>query len=472
MVDQVKVVADDQAPAEQSLRRNLTNRHIQLIAIGGAIGTGLFMGSGKTISLAGPSIIFVYMIIGFMLFFVMRAMGELLLSNLEYKSFSDFASDLLGPWAGYFTGWTYWFCWVVTGMADVVAITAYAQFWFPDLSDWVASLAVIVLLLTLNLATVKMFGEMEFWFAMIKVTTIIVMIVIGLGVIFFGFGNGGQSIGFSNLTEHGGFFAGGWKGFLTALCIVVASYQGVELIGITAGEAKNPQVTLRSAVGKVLWRILIFYVGAIFVIVTIFPWNEIGSNGSPFVLTFAKIGITAAAGIINFVVLTAALSGCNSGMYSCGRMLYALAKNRQLPAAMAKVSRHGVPVAGVAVSIAILLIGSCLNYIIPNPQRVFVYVYSASVLPGMVPWFVILISQLRFRRAHKAAIASHPFRSILFPWANYVTMAFLICVLIGMYFNEDTRMSLFVGIIFMLAVTAIYKVFGLNRHGKAHKLEE
>ncbi len=155
MVDQVKVDAAEEASTEQSLRRNLTNRHIQLIAIGGAIGTGLFMGSGKTISLAGPSIIFVYMIIGFMLFFVMRAMGELLLSNLEYKSFSDFASDLLGPWAGYFTGWTYWFCWVVTGMADVVAITAYAQFWFPELSDWVASLAVIVLLLSLNLATVK-----------------------------------------------------------------------------------------------------------------------------------------------------------------------------------------------------------------------------------------------------------------------------------------------------------------------------
>ena len=179
MVDQVKVVADEEASSEQSLRRNLTNRHIQLIAIGGAIGTGLFMGSGKTISLAGPSIIFVYMIIGFMLFFVMRAMGELLLSNLEYKSFSDFASDLLGPWAGYFTGWTYWFCWVVTGMADVVAITAYAQFWFPGLSDWVASLAVIVLLLSLNLATVKMFGEMEFWFAMIKIVAIVGLIVVG-----------------------------------------------------------------------------------------------------------------------------------------------------------------------------------------------------------------------------------------------------------------------------------------------------
>jgi len=176
--------------------------------------------------------------------------------------------------------------------------------------------------------------------------------------------------------------------------------------------------------------------------------------------------VTAAAGIINFVVLTAALSGCNSGMYSCGRMLYALAKNRQLPRAMAKVSRHGVPVMGVAVSIAILLVGSCLNYIIPNPQRVFVYVYSASVLPGMVPWFVILISQLRFRETHRQALASHPFRSVLFPYANWLTMAFLVCVLIGMGINEDTRMSLFVGVIFLAAVTLLYKVFGLSKRAE------
>ena len=426
------------ADNKPELQRGLEARHIELIALGGTIGVGLFMGAASTLKWAGPSVLLAYIIAGLFVFFIMRSMGEMLFLEPVTGSFAVYAHRYMSPFFGYLTAWSYWFMWMAVGISEITAIGVYVQFWF----------------------------------AMIKVTTIIVMIVIGLGVIFFGFGNGGQSIGFSNLTEHGGFFAGGWKGFLTALCIVVASYQGVELIGITAGEAKNPQVTLRSAVGKVLWRILIFYVGAIFVIVTIFPWNEIGSNGSPFVLTFAKIGITAAAGIINFVVLTAALSGCNSGMYSCGRMLYALAKNRQLPAAMAKVSRHGVPVAGVAVSIAILLIGSCLNYIIPNPQRVFVYVYSASVLPGMVPWFVILISQLRFRRAHKAAIASHPFRSILFPWANYVTMAFLICVLIGMYFNEDTRMSLFVGIIFMLAVTAIYKVFGLNRHGKAHKLEE
>jgi AAT family amino acid transporter len=195
----------------------------------------------------------------------------------------------------------------------------------------------------------------------------------------------------------------------------------------------------------------------------------LGDSGSPFVLTFAKIGITAAAGIINFVVLTAALSGCNSGMYSCGRMLYALAKNRQLPAAMAKVSKNGVPVMGVAVSIVILLVGSCLNYIIPNPQRVFVYVYSASVLPGMVPWFVILISQLRFRRAHREAIASHPFRSLFFPWSNWLTMAFLLCVLVGMGINEDTRMSLIVGGLFLVGVTLAYRVFGLGRRVESVK---
>ncbi|ELX7737521.1 amino acid permease [Salmonella enterica] len=433
------------AEKKPELQRGLEARHIELIALGGTIGVGLFMGAASTLKWAGPSVLLAYIIAGLFVFFIMRSMGEMLFLEPVTGSFAVYAHRYMSPFFGYLTAWSYWFMWMAVGISEITAIGVYVQFWFPEMAQWIPALIAVGLVALANLAAVRLYGEIEFWFAMIKVTTIIVMIIIGLGVIFFGFGNGGQAIGFGNLTEHGGFFAGGWKGFLTALCIVVASYQGVELIGITAGEAKNPQVTLRSAVGKVLWRILIFYVGAIFVIVTIFPWNEIGSNGSPFVLTFAKIGITAAAGIINFVVLTAAV---------------------------AKVSRHGVPVAGVALSILILLVGSCLNYIIPNPQRVFVYVYSASVLPGMVPWFVILISQLRFRRAHKEAIADHPFRSIMFPWANYLTMAFLVCVLIGMYFNEDTRMSLFVGVIFLLAVTLVYKVFGLNRHGTAHKVGE
>lgn len=429
------------------------------------------MGAASTLKWAGPSVLLAYIIAGLFVFFIMRSMGEMLFLEPVTGSFAVYAHRYMSPFFGYLTAWSYWFMWMAVGISEITAIGVYVQFWFPEMAQWIPALIAVGLVALANLAAVRLYGEIEFWFAMIKVTTIIVMIVVGLGVIFFGFGNGGHSIGFGNLTEHGGFFAGGWKGFLTALCIVVASYQGWSSSALPQVKRKTP-VTLRSAVGKVLWRILIFYVGAIFVIVTIFPWDQIGSNGSPFVLTFAKIGITAAAGIINFVVLTAALSGCNSGMYSCGRMLYATAKNRQLPAAIGKVSRNGVPSVGVALSILILLVGSCLNYIIPNPQRVFVYVYSASVLPGMVPWFVILISQLRFRRVHQAAIASHPFRSLLFPWANYFTMAFLICVLVGMGLNDETRMSLFVGIIFLAAVTLIYKVFGLGRQGQVNNTAE
>jgi AAT family amino acid transporter len=451
---------------KKGLHRGLEARHIELIALGGTIGVGLFMGAASTLKWAGPSVLLAYILAGVFVFFIMRSMGEMLHLEPVAGSFAVYAHKYLGPYFGYLTAWSYWFMWIAVGISEITAIGVYAQYWFPDLPQWIPALIAVAIVASANMAAVKLYGEMEFWFALIKITTIIVMIVVGVAVIFFGLGNHGQAIGFENLTVHGGFFAGGWKGFLFALCIVVASYQGVELVGITAGEAKNPQVTLKRAINNILWRILIFYVGAIFVIITIFPWNEMGTHGSPFVLTFAKVGITAAAGIINFVVLTAALSGCNSGMYSCGRMLYALANNRQLPACLAKVSASGVPVYGIAVTILCLLVGSCLNYVIPNPEQVFVYVYSASVLPGMVPWFVVLISQLRFREAHRAALASHPFKSILFPYTNYLTLAFLLCVLVGMAMNADTRVSLLVGGIFIAAVSVIYLALGMNRRSQ------
>ncbi|WAT05434.1 amino acid permease [Rouxiella badensis] len=448
---------------KKGLHRGLEARHIELIALGGTIGVGLFMGAASTLKWAGASVLLAYILAGVFVFFIMRSMGEMLHLEPVAGSFAVYAHKYLGPYFGYLTAWSYWFMWIAVGISEITAIGVYAQYWFPELPQWIPALAAVAIVAAANLAAVKLYGEMEFWFALIKITTIIVMIVVGLAVIFFGFGNHGQAIGFDNLTVHGGFFAGGWKGFLFALCIVVASYQGVELVGITAGEAKNPQVTLKRAINNILWRILIFYVGAIFVIITIFPWNEMGTHGSPFVLTFAKVGITAAAGIINFVVLTAALSGCNSGMYSCGRMLYALSQNRQLPAFLSKVSASGVPVYGIAVTILCLLVGSCLNYLIPNPEQVFVYVYSASVLPGMVPWFVVLVSQLRFREAHRAALKNHPFKSIMFPYTNYLTLAFLFCVLVGMAINPDTRVSLLVGGIFIAAVSLIYLALGMNR---------
>ncbi|MGL9760107.1 MAG: bifunctional threonine/serine APC transporter ThrP [Symbiopectobacterium sp.] len=440
------------------LHRGLEARHIELIALGGTIGVGLFMGAASALKWAGPSVLLAYIVAGIFVFFIMRSMGEMLYIEPVTGSFAVYAHKYMNPFFGYLTAWGYWFMWMAVGISEITAIGVYVQYWFPELPQWIPAIVCVALVALANLAAVRLYGEIEFWFAMIKITTIVVMIVIGVGIIFFDIGNHGQATGFTNLTKHGGFLAGGWKGLLFALCLVVASYQGVELVGITAGEAKNPQTTLRRAINNILWRILIFYVGAIFIIITIFPWNEIGTAGSPFVLTFAKIGITAAAGIINFVVLTAALSGCNSGMYSCGRMLYSLANNRQLPTWIGKVTASGVPAAGVAVSIFCLLLGSALNYIIPNPEKVFVYVYSASVLPGMVPWFVVLISQIRFRQQHQTQLAGHPFKSMLFPWVNYLTMAFLLCALVGMHINEDTRMSLLVGMAFLTVVSVIYAI--------------
>ncbi|CRK85747.1 Probable transport protein YifK [Candidatus Providencia siddallii] len=441
---------------QQGLQRGLEARHIELIALGGTIGVGLFMGSASTLKWAGPSVLLAYIIAGIFVFFIMRSMGEMLFLEPVTGSFASFAYKYLSPFFGCLTAWGYWFMWVSVGISEITAIGVYVEYWFSDIPQWVFALIAVTLVAIANLAAVRLYGELEFWFAMIKVTTIIVMILIGLGLIFFGIGNNFEPIGFVNLTKHGVFFAGGWKGFLFALCIVVASYQGVELVGITAGEAKNPQVTLKKAISNILWRILIFYVGATFIVVMLFPWTNIGQEGSPFVFVFAKVGIASAAAVINFVVLTAALSGCNSGMYSGGRMLYALAQNKQLPSWLLKLTNNGVPARSIGFTILCLIIGSSLNYIIPNSEKVFVYIYSASILPGMVPWLVLLISQIRFRKLNKEKLINHQFKSILFPWVNYATLVFLSCVLIGMTINPDTRLSLVVGAIFLLIVSVLY----------------
>ncbi len=439
MVDQVKVVADDQAPAEQSLRRNLTNRHIQLIAIGGAIGTGLFMGSGKTISLAGPSIIFVYMIIGFMLFFVMRAMGELLLSNLEYKSFSDFASDLLGPWAGYFTGWTYWFCWVVTGMADVVAITAYAQFWFPDLSDWVASLAVIVLLLTLNLANVKVFGEMEFWFAIIKVIAVVAMIIFGGWLLFSG--NGGPQATVSNLWDQGGFLPHGFTGLVMMMAIIMFSFGGLELVGITAAEADNPEQSIPKATNQVIYRILIFYIGSLAVLLSLMPWTRVTADTSPFVLIFHELGDTFVANALNIVVLTAALSVYNSCVYCNSRMLFGLAQQGNAPKALASVDKRGVPVNTILVSALVTALCVLINYL--APESAFGLLMALVVSALVINWAMISLAHMKFRRAKQEQGVVTRFPALLYPLGNWICLLFMAAVLVIMLMTPGMAISVY-----------------------------
>lgn len=433
---------------------------MQMIALGGTIGVGLFMGSGSTIKWTGPSVLIAYIISGVFLYLIMRALGEMLYVRPTTGSFATFASEYMHPVFGYLTAWSNVFQFIVVGMSEMIALGGYFRFWWPNLPDWIPGLVAITFLCIANLISVKMFGELEFWFALIKVVTIVLMIIAGLGVILFGFGNGGQAVGITNLWQHGGFFTGGAKGFIYALAIVLASYQGIELIGVTAGEAENPQHTLVAAIQSTVARILIFYVGAIFVIVSIYPWNQLNQIGSPFVQTFAKIGITAAASIINFVVITAALSGSNSGIYSASRMTFTLAENHQLPRKMTKLNRHGVPFYSVIVISLGIAIGIVLNVVLPmffkDASQIFVMVYSSSVLPGMVPWVVILVSQIEFRKQNQQHMAEHPFKMPLSPWSNYITLAFLAVTLFFMFMNPETRISIIVGVIFLAVMTIIY----------------
>lgn len=447
---------------EEKLTRSLSARHIQMIALGGTIGVGLFMGASSTIRWTGPSVMVAYAVAGFFLYLIMRALGEMLYLDPSTGSFANYASEYIHPVAGYLTAWSNIFQFIVVGISEVIAVGEYMNYWWPDLPQIIPGIVVILFLMFANLVSVKAFGELEFWFSTIKVVTIILMIIAGLGIILFGFGNQGEAIGISNLWKNGGFFTGGVKGFFFALSIVVASYQGIELIGMTAGEAKDLQKTIVDAVQSTIGRILIFYIGAIFIIVSIYPWNQLSELGSPFVQTFSKIGITFAAGLINFVVITAALSGCNSGIFSASRMVYTLAINGKMSKKFLKLTRHGVPFYPVVAISFGIFIGLILNYLLPfvysQSQDLFVFVYSSSILPGMVPWIVILISQIKFRKKHPIEMLEHPFKMPLSPYTNYLSLAFLAVVLIFMFINPETKISLMIGLIFLIYMTGYYFV--------------
>ena len=445
------------------LKRSMTAGQMEMISLGGAIGVGLFMGSASTIKWTGPSVLLAYIFVGLILYIVMRALGEMLYVDPGTGSFADYASNHVHPIAGYLAEWANVFQYVVVGISEVVATTEYLRFWWPNTSDWIAGVIIIVFLLVANLVSAKAYATLEFWFSMVKVVTIILMIILGFLVILFGFGNGGHPIGFSNLWKNGGFFTGGLKGFLFSMAIIVGSYQGIELIGISAGEVANPQEAVVKSVKSVLWRILIFYVGAIFVIVTIYPWNKLGSIGSPFVTTFAKVGITAAASVINFVVLTAALSGANSGIYSSSRMLYKLAHEGEAPKTFKYVSKHIVPshaIWGITGGIFIgFMINVILQYLNNSLSNIFVIVYSSSVLPGMVAWFVILLAELRFRKNNSDLMKKHPFKLPLYPYSNYFALIMLTIIVIFMFINPETRVSVIVGaaVLIIAALTYVIK---------------
>ncbi|WP_297954018.1 amino acid permease [uncultured Lactobacillus sp.] len=444
------------------LKRSMTAGQMEMISLGGAIGVGLFMGASSTIKWTGPSVLLAYIFVGIILYIVMRALGEMLYVDPGTGSFADYASEHVHPIAGYLAEWANVFQYIVVGISEVVATTEYLRFWWKGTSDWVAGVIIILFLLIANLASAKAYATLEFWFAMIKVVTIILMILLGLAVILFGFGNGGHPVGFSNLWSHGGFFTGGIKGFFFSMAIIVGSYEGIELIGISAGEVSNPHKAIVKSVKSVLWRILIFYVGAIFVIVTIYPWNKLDSIGSPFVTTFAKVGITAAASVINFVVLTAALSGANSGIYSSSRMLYKLAHEGEAPKTFGHISKRIVPSHAIIGITSGIFIGFMLNvlaqFLNKSLANIFVIVYSSSVLPGMVAWFVILLAELRFRRKNPHLMENHPFKLPLYPYSNYFALSMLVVIVVFMFINPETQISVAVGAAVLIIAALVYVV--------------
>ena len=449
------------------LKRSMTAGQMEMISLGGAIGVGLFMGSTSTIKWTGPSVLLAYMFVGLILYIVMRALGEMLYVSPGTGSFADYATEYISPLAGYLAEWANVFQYIVVGISEVVAATEYLKFWWPEVSVFWSGIIIIAFLLLANLASAKAYGTLEFWFAMIKVVTIVIMIILGLLVILLGVGNHGKPIGFSNLWSHGGFFTGGVKGFFFSMAIIAGSYEGIELIGISAGEVANPQEAIVKSVKSVLWRILIFYVGAIFVIVTIYPWNQLSNIGSPFVETFTKVGITAAAGIINFVVLTAALSGANSGIYSSSRMLFKLAHEGEAPKTFGKLSKRIVPDRAIVGITSGILIGFLLNLIMSTMNKsigeLFVVVYSSSVLPGMVAWFVILISELKFRKNNSHLMAEHPFKLPLYPYSNYFAFAMLLVIVVFMFINPETRISVGVGAGVLVLASLVYMLKHRNK---------
>ena len=447
---------DKSTSENQNLSRGLKNRHVQLLAIGGAIGTGLFLGSGRSIHLAGPSILFAYIITGIICFFVMRALGELLLSNLNYHSFVDFVYDYLGNGAAFITGWTYWFCWISVGMADLTAAGLYIQYWLPNIPQWLPSLIVLVILLIMNLTAVKLFGEMEFWFALIKVVAILALIVIGIFMIITGFSTDAGASSFANLWSHGGLFPNGINGFILSFQMVVFAFAGIELVGLTAGETEKPEYVIPKAINNIPIRIIIFYIGALIVIMSIYPWNSINSDKSPFVQVFAAVGIAAAASIVNFVVLTSAASACNSAIFSTSRMVYSLAKEENAPESMKKLTSSQVPSNATMFSAIVILISVILNFVMP--EGVFVLITSISTFCFIYIWAVIVICHMRYRKTNPELAAKSKFKMPLYPIINYIILAFFAFILVVLALNNETRVALFVTPVWFIVLGIIYNI--------------
>ncbi|MBF7144639.1 amino acid permease [Pseudomonas sp. LY10J] len=417
-----------------AFQRGLKNRHIQLIALGGAIGTGLFLGSAGVLKSAGPSMILGYALCGFIAFLIMRQLGEMIVEEPVAGSFSHFAHRYWGGFAGFLSGWNCWLLYTLVGMSELTAVGKYIQYWWPEIPTWVSAAGFFALVTIVNLTNVRVFGEAEFCFAIIKVVAVVGMI--GLGTWLLVSGHGGPQASVTNLWAHGGFFPNGLHGLVMALALIMFSFGGLEMLGFTAAEADKPREVIPKAINQVIWRILIFYVGALVVLLSLIPWDSLlatlgaggdGYSASPFVQVFALLGSDTAAHVLNFVVLTAAVSVYNSGAYCNGRMLVGMAEQGDAPAALARLDRRGVPVVAVLASAVVTAITVLLNYLMPHDALEVLMALVVATL--VINWAMISWSHLRFRQ-HLNRIGQAPlFKAVWYPTGNYLCLAFVVLIL-------------------------------------------
>lgn len=430
-------------PEDQKLKRGLQNRHIQLIALGGAIGTGLFLGIGPAAVLAGPSVILGYALAGTIAFFIMRQLGEMVVAEPVSGSFSHFSYKYWGSFAGFASGWNYWVLYILVSMSELTAIGIYIHFWWPEIPLWTSTLFFFIVINALNFTSVKVYGEIEFWFSIIKVTAIISMILFGLYLLFSG--TGGEQASIQNLWNDGGFFPKGWlssdgsggfQGLLAAIAFIMFSFGGLELIGITAAEAQNPEKTIPKATNQVIYRILIFYIGALIILFALSPWKNITTDSSPFVMVFDSLkgfqftilGKTVyftslIANALNIIVLTAALSVYNSCVYSNSRMLFGLAEQGNAPSFLKKLSKNSTPINAILVSSSVVALSIIINKLIP--EKALYILMSLVVSSLIINWLMISITHLKFRKSKDAAQIKTKFPSYLYPLSNYICLLFL-----------------------------------------------
>ena len=443
---QTQASADKPSKIDRSnsgLTRGLNMRHIQFIALGSAIGTGLFYGSAEAIAAAGPAVILVYLVTGAAVYMVMRALGEMAVRHPVAGSFGDYATRYLGPLAGLITGWTYVFEMAVVAIADVTAFGLYMGFWFPDTPRWIWVVAVILIIAGINTMSVNVFGETEFWLTIIKVGAVIAMILGGIALLIQGatFSNGVQP-GLHNLTDHGGFMPNGFGGVIAALAVTVFAFGGIENIGITAGEAERPEKAIPRAINSVPWRILIFYVGATAVLMSLVPWNKIDGETSPFVGIFQTLNIPAVSHIFNIVVISAAISAINSDVFGAGRVLFGMATRGHAPRAFARVSPRGVPLMTVVTMALVLAIGVVLNALM---EDVFTVVASIATFATVWVWLMIVLSHIQMRRKHMDEPTEHSFPSPWWPVASYLALFFMLFVIGVLAYDPQQRIAFYVG---------------------------